>query len=102
MILHPFVDLLSHGGRFAKVYSFHIGPEVLLHQMQKLGVKGDAFLQKQAVGKSDHIVAIILQQSRCQVLEQRELDPWRTKGDTHIHTLCAEDSASNVLLYKTN
>lgn len=87
MILHPFVDLLSHGRRFAEVNRFHISSEVLLHQMQKLWVKGDTFLQKQAVGKSDHIVAVIIQQGRCQVLEQGELDTWRTKGQTRVLTL---------------
>lgn len=68
MILHPAVDVLSYSRGYTEVHSFHISPKVLLNQMHKLWVKGDAFLQEEAVGKSDHVVDIIIRQSSCQVL----------------------------------
>lgn len=55
--------------------------------MQELWVEGDALLQEEAIGKSDHVVGVIVRQSGCQVLQQRELHAWRAEGDTHIHTV---------------
>ncbi len=65
--------------------------------MQELGVESDALLQEEAVGKSDHVVGVIVRQSGCQVLEQRELHAWRAEGDTRIHTVGEYTEYSAVL-----
>lgn len=92
MILHPVVDLLGHGCRFAEVYRFHVSPEVLPHQVQELRVEGDTFLQEEAVGKSDHAVGVVVRHGRGQVLEQRELHTWRAEGGTVILQVCRQST----------
>lgn len=87
MVLHPGVDALGNCCRFAEVYCLHLCSEVLLHQVQEVGVEADAFLQEETVGESNHVVGVVIGKSLGQVLEQGELHSWTAKRDSRFHTV---------------